>query len=29
MYWQEDHYEAVFCDEKIAGTNIIGWGEGK
>ncbi|QOW09933.1 hypothetical protein Q73A0000_05940 [Kaistella flava (ex Peng et al. 2021)] len=29
MYWKEDHYEAVFCDEKIAGATIIAWDEGQ
>lgn len=29
MYWKEDHYEAVFCDEKIAGTTIIAKDEGQ
>lgn len=29
MYWKEDHYEAVFCDEKIAGTTIIAREEGQ
>lgn len=27
MYWKDDHYEAVFCDEIIAGT-VIAWDEG-
>lgn len=27
MYWNEDHYEAVFCDKKIQGVNIIALNE--
>lgn len=29
MYWKEDHYEVVFCDEKIAGATIIAKDEGQ
>ncbi|MBU8884148.1 hypothetical protein KSK37_13735 [Kaistella sp. DKR-2] len=29
MYWKEDHYEAVFCDEKISGNAVIALDEGQ